>query len=204
MAELRAPLASLAVSLMVAVFAAVPAPSCAGALPPLDDPSTPATISEPAMVTVGSTVPDFAYASTPYGWRYLHHLCASGGLVIVVDPTDADLIALERDRLAYEERNVTPVAVVRANDREAWRTVTRLQLRFSVLSDPHGVIAEALGLTPSAPARAGATWVVMDQARRVRASGLGSVADAGFFDQVAGAHAAPSGSATAQNERPTN
>ncbi len=85
-----------------------------------------------APTRVGTPAPDVMYLSTPYGWRHLRELEGPRGLVLVMDPTDADLTALERSRPALDQQGIEPVAVLREPDGTCWRRLTHLGLSYSL------------------------------------------------------------------------
>jgi len=127
--------------------------------------------------SVGSTAPDFVYASTPYGWRHLDDLAGPSGIVLLIDPAPDDLLALERDKPLLEAAGIRPVAVLREKDGACWRRLTSMRLTYSLLSDPAGVIAGVFGV-PAADS--GAHWFLIDGRRAIRAAGQESVVSDDF------------------------
>jgi len=126
----------------------------------------------PAPPAVGSPAPDFAYQSYDYQWRNLHHMLAQGSVLLVFGASDAQLVALERDRDALLQAGVVPVAVIGQRENEVWGTVRRDKLTYSLLSDPHAAIAEQFGAMDGSR-RPATAWFVIDPSGHVRGEGQG-------------------------------
>lgn len=152
-----APMLAAALDLATAVSAAVtpaaPAPVAPAA--PLVRPAT------------GDKAPDFVYQSYDYMRRRFHDMLDQGAVMIVFAPTEAELRQLESERDAMLARGVFPVAVVPRSDRDVWKLVRRLDLSFSLLSDPRGAIASEFGAWDGT--QAGAAWFVVGTDGRIRA-----------------------------------
>ena len=140
---------------------------------PAARPTSVASRSSLAPLKVGDRAPDFDYQSYDYRWVRFHHMLQRDAVVLVFSPDEATLAGLEAQREPLAECGVAPVAVVGEPDRAVWRRVTRLGLTYSLLSDPHGVIAEAFGAWDTMAHRAVPAWCVVGGDGRIRASGLG-------------------------------
>ena len=142
--------------------------------------ATPAAV--PARPAVGALAPDFLYESKEYLWQSLHNMLEQGDVLLVFAPGDDVLLALERDRETLLRAGIVPVAVVGRHESDVWHAVTRLDLGYSLLSDPRNAIAEQFGALDPATRAPAPAWFVVDRARRVRASGT---ALAGVHDWTA-------------------
>ncbi len=119
---------------------------------------------------VGAQAPDFTYQSYDYRWLELHDMLAQGSVLLVFAPSDAQLTALQRDREALLRDGVVPVAVEGRPEADVWRTVSRCDLEYSVLSDPRDTIASLFG-TLDATRRPVPAWFVIAPSGRIRAAG---------------------------------
>ncbi len=119
----------------------------------------------------GEPAPDFSYRSHDYRWLSLQDLVEQGDLLLVFGADDALLLRLEDERAALITSGVLPVAVLDRRDDEVWNTVNRLQLGYSVMSDPKRTVAGMYGAIDSASGKTGRAWFVIDRAGKVRASG---------------------------------
>jgi peroxiredoxin len=131
---------------------------------------------------IGSAVSDFPYDSTPYGWRHFHDLAGPAGVVLVFDPTDADLTALEHCRPALAAGGLEPVAVLHESDGSCWHRLAALQLSYSLLSDPKAEVDQALGASNTS-AGGDSKWFVIDTDLRIRALGQGGIEQESFVSQ---------------------
>ncbi|HTM57760.1 MAG TPA: hypothetical protein VL123_05035 [Candidatus Udaeobacter sp.] len=129
--------------------------------------------------SMATKAPDFPFATTPFGWRHLHDLCSESALLLVFNPSDDDLVLLERSRAALTSRDLAPMAVVRQDDGDAWRTLGRLGLSYGLLSDPAGVVQEDFGLGAAGGPRDASVWLVIDRSERIRIVRRGTLV-AGF------------------------
>ena len=121
----------------------------------------------PAASAEPVTAPDFAFASTPYGWRHLHDLCKAGPVLLVFGADDAALATIQKQRERWETLSIEPVVVLGASDGANWQTLERLGLTYSLLSDPSGYVALQFGIS-SADQKAAPAWCLVDQRLRIR------------------------------------
>lgn len=142
-------------------------------------PSAPGAVrGVPAPPTVGATAPDFTYQSHDYLWQNLHNMLAQGNVLIVFGATDAQLMAIERDRDQLLHSGVVPVAVVCQREADVWRIVRRCDLTYSLLADPHAAIAEQFGAVEAGTHHPKAAWFMIGASGHVRATGQGLPASA--------------------------
>jgi peroxiredoxin len=175
-----------------------------------------ATCGIAAAPAVGEPAPDLCFRSPRFGWQRLDALCGDAGVLLVFDPAEAELAALQRDLAALVARGVEPVAVMRQAAGANWAAIERLGLRFSLLSDPEGVVGEAFGIGPAGAVVAAshasgeavsggvagmspgadaapAAWFLVDRRTRLIAAGLGAGPEHGFAAVVAAAAELPAG-----------
>ena len=135
--------------------------------------AAPASPVASAIPAIGDPAPDFIYQSRDYLWQGLHNILEQGSVLLVFGATDDELRSLERDHEELSGRGVIPVAVVRQREGEVWRIVRRDGLTYSLLADPHAVIAEQYGALDRATKGSRSLWFVIDRAGRVRGVGEG-------------------------------
>lgn len=155
---------------------------------PLDTPA--------AEVRLGDIAPDVSYQGADARWRRLHELVAESPALLVFGADDAALRAIEREREALVDLGILPVAVVGSRLGVARALATRLELRYTVLADPQGVIAAQFNALDPASGRSIPTWFVLDPKRRVRGLGRTGLPQHGYQELAAGALGLPSKSAT--------
>jgi peroxiredoxin len=125
------------------------------------------TNADYAIVDVGTQAPDFSFDAPGRSMR-LRDLRAQGHVLVVFQPDDAHLVALERERARLLSIGVVPVAVLDQRSGGCEAVAHRLGLGFSVIPDPRRLIgAQFNALDPSSRADAPA-WFVIDQRGRVR------------------------------------
>lgn len=128
--------------------------------------------------------PDFQYLGSDGRWRYLHDLRPLGHVLLVFEPGDAQLAALEREADSLLVQGVIPIAVFSGRESDNWSKIERLGLTYSLLSDPHGDLAAqfqiAAVLAPRSPA-----WFLVDRDGRVRGLDRGTLPESGFADAAA-------------------
>ena len=157
----------LATALNVAVAGGLTLPVASPIPAESPNPTTPPPVGEPA--------PDFDYQSYDYHWVRFHHMLARAAVVLVFEPDDSTLSALETQRELLAARNVAPVAVLARREDAVRRAVADLGLGFSLLSDPRGVIARDFGAWDSVSERAAPAWCVVGSDGRIRAQGRGAL-----------------------------
>ena len=121
---------------------------------------------EPAEtpVTVGGPAPDFSFEAHDRQWLHLHDLLIQGNVLLVFGAEDSDLVAIQNERDALLDRGIVPVAVLDRRDGATWSAARRLNLKFSLLSDPRSVIAAQFNvLDPNTHHPVGSCFVVDHQ-----------------------------------------
>lgn len=132
-------------------------------------------LAEPpeAQVCVGDPAPDFAYQGYDGHWMRLHHLLDQGSVLLVFGVNEAQLATIEREREALLSLGVIPVVVLDRRPGASRTLVSRLGLKYTLLSDQRQVIpaqfnaVEAGRVTPS--------WFVLDGHGKVRGLLRGSL-----------------------------
>jgi peroxiredoxin len=115
----------------------------------------------------GDAAPDFAIATTPYGWRRFSDFWKASEIVLVFDPDERALVAIERGARELAGNEVSLTVVRRASDGANWDALANLGLSYNLLSDPNGFVAEQFGLTPGASC-AEPAWCLVDRDGLVR------------------------------------
>ena len=138
--------------------------------------STPAPAPAVSPVpTAGDMAPEFVYQSRDYLWQTFGNLLEQGHVVLVFGANDDVLRSLDQDRDALLARGIVPVAVIDRRDTDVWRIVRRLDLRFSLLSDPNGVIASQFGAWDEAHHCQSPMWVAVREDGRIESVSHGPV-----------------------------
>lgn len=128
-----------------------------------------------ATPAVGEIAPDFAYQSHEYLWQNLHNMLEQGHVLLVFGASELELRGLEREREALLRQGVLPVAVIEQRENDVWKLLRRTDVGYSLLSDPHGAIAEQYGVYLAESRGARAAWFLVDPDGRVRESGAGTL-----------------------------
>ncbi|MGH7731402.1 MAG: redoxin domain-containing protein [Candidatus Eiseniibacteriota bacterium] len=162
-----------------AIFGAVQDMSDRASLPPGASPparhgaslqalpvETPAT-----EVCLGDIAPDFSYLGPDARWRRLRDLAAATPVLLIFGANDGVLRIVDGEREALLDLGVIPVAVVRSRLGVTRALVSRLDLRYTVLADPQGVIAAQFNAADPTNGQHLPAWFLLDTRRRVR--GLG-------------------------------
>ena len=140
---------------------------------PLAPPRAPTTLSaavtEPPLTVVatGDPAPDVSWDGAEGQTQRLRDLRAQGHVLLVFSPTDAQLLALERERGRLLDARVLPVAVLDRGSASAARLARRLGLGFLVVPDPRSVLAAQFNVLDPATRRATPAWFVVDRGARV-------------------------------------
>lgn len=136
------------------------------------NPASPGVLATPA---VGDVAPDFTYQSHEYLWQNLHNMLEQGHVLLVFGATEADLRSLEADRDRLIRQGVLPVAVIEQREGDVWKLLRKSNVSYSLLSDPHGAIAEQYGVYQPEVRGAHSAWFLVDQSGRVREVGTGGL-----------------------------
>ena len=134
--------------------------------------------------------PDFQFLGNDGHWSRLRDLRAQGHVLLVFEPGDDQLLALEREADSLRARGVIPIAVLRTRESDNWSKIERLGLTYSLMSDPRGELAaqfQVTALTAQPPPATGPgsfAWCLVDRDGRVRGLELGALPEAGFAAAV--------------------
>ena len=137
----------------------------------------------PHATGLTEAAPDFQYRANDGRWRFLRDLCSQGHVLLVFEPGDERLAALEREAGSLHAQGVIPIAVFRGSDSDNWSRIERLGLSYSLLSDPRGDLAAQFQIA-AAPARRSTAWFLVDRDGRVHGHDRGSLPESGFADAV--------------------
>ena len=129
---------------------------------------------------LAGAAPDFQFQGSDGRWSSLGELRAGGHVLLVFEPSDAGLAALEREADSLRARGVRPVAVFRGSDRDNWSRIERLGLTYSLLSDPNGEVAAELEVADAGAAAP--AWCLVDRDGRVRGRERGALPATGLTD----------------------
>jgi len=150
----------------------------------------------PTEVCLGDIAPDFSYQGPDARWRRLRDLVAETPVLLVFGANDGVLRIVEGEREALMDLGIIPVAVVRSRLGVTRVIVNRLELRFTVLADPQGVIAAQFNAVDPASGRPLPCWFVLDARRRVRGLGRQGLPLRGYAELAAEALGLPPKAAT--------
>ena len=163
------------------------APCGAGPSGPAEDaaPAKDAVTVATSAIALGESAPDFDFVSDREGWRSLRRLCARQPVLLVIEPDEKQLLSLQADFATLEALGVEPMAVLRQSDRANWALIDRLKLRYSLLSDPAGVVAATFESRDAVTGSVQPAWFVMDQRGRVCSFERNALPAAGISSSVA-------------------
>ncbi len=145
--------------------------------------------------------PDFQFQGSDGRWSSLGEMRVSGHVLLVFEPSDAGLAALECEADLLRARGVLPVAVFRGSDRDNWSRIERLGLTYSLLSDPRGDVAALLEVADSG-APGAPSWCLVDRDGRVRGRERGALPATGLADAAGQALGAPEQASALGTPRP--
>lgn len=167
------------------------------------DPPGSAGVPEPAPPAPARlAAPDFQYLAMDGRWRYLHDLRASHSVLVVFEPTDAQLVALESENDSLARAGVLPVAILRRSESGCWSAIERLGLRLSVMSDPRGDLARDFQVADRLAQGTEPSWFLVDRTGAVRGTGRGRLPEDGFAAAVASALSPPTTAGALPDPRP--
>jgi len=181
------------------LVAATPAVRVSGpAAPPRVPPTlTPAAPEPPATTVVaGDPAPDVAWEGPESRRLHLRDLRAQGSVLLVFEPGEAQLQALERDRERLLDLGVVPAAVLDRSPSSLRALARRLALHFTLIPDRQRVIASQFNVLDPATLRAVPAWFVVDRSGKVRALDRGKVPEGGYTRLVSAALVLPARDAT--------
>ena len=169
------------------LLAAVNDPTDRGAVPPTPSTGTsssalhPRALETPATeVCRGDVAPNVSYQAFDARWRRLKDVTAQGPVLLVFGADERTLRVLEHERGALLDLGVIPVAVMNSRLGVARAAATRLDLRYTVIGDPQGVIAAQFNALDGASGRHLPAWFVLDAHLRVRGLGRKALPAKGY------------------------
>lgn len=130
--------------------------------------------------------PDFQFLANDGRWKSLHDLRRESHVLLVFEPAEAQLAALEREAESLRGQGVNVIAVFSHGESANWSKIERLGLTYSLLSDPRGELASQFRIASESGAPH-PSWFLVDRDGRVRGLERGSLPETGFTGVVAGA-----------------
>jgi peroxiredoxin len=130
--------------------------------------------------------PDFQFLANDGRWKFLHDLRREGHVLLVFEPAEAQLAALECEADSMRGQGVIVIAVFNDGESANWSKIERLKLTFSLLSDPRGELASQFQIA-AASGPPHPSWFLVDRDGRVRGLERNSLPATGFANLVAGA-----------------
>jgi peroxiredoxin len=161
--------------------------AAAAAFDPITAPTT--TIPGEAITPViGQPAPEFDYVSSDYvRMRLRDVLREQGSVLLVFADSDDALCALQAHASELQGAGIHAMALTERADRETRALVSRLDLEFSVLSDPQAFVASQYGMCDAVSGAMRAGWFVIDRSGRVRASGRDAIGEPTWTALASGA-----------------
>jgi peroxiredoxin len=121
----------------------------------------------PVMILrIGDPAPNFSFEGYDGRWMRLHHLLDQGPVLLVFGARERELRRLRDERGRLLDLGVVPVVVLDDKPGTVRALAKRLDLRYTVLSDPRGVIAGQFNVVENGDVQP--AWFVLDQRGRVR------------------------------------
>jgi peroxiredoxin len=133
---------------------------------PVATSSASAAMASARSIAGADQAPDFEVA-TAYGWHRFSELHRGSPVLLVFEPDEATLAALESAAPGLAARGVELAAVTQQEDAAHWKLIEKLGLRYRLFSDPSGHIAELFGLTNPALDHPVAAWCLIDRSGRI-------------------------------------
>jgi len=146
--------------------------------------------------------PDFQYLAIDGHWKFLHDLRTKGNVLIVFEPTDAQLTKLQAERDSLFRAGVQPVAILRRPESACWGAIERLHLTYSVMSDPRGDLGRDFRVTVRDRERTAPSWFLVDRAGNVRGMERGRLPAGSFAGVVRTVMAPPATAGSVPDARP--
>jgi peroxiredoxin len=152
----------------------------------LDAPRVPPALrpvgSEPpaTLVITGDPAPDVTWEGPGSRPQRLRDLRAQGHVLLVFFPNEAQMVALERDRDHLLDLRVVTAVVLDRSAAAAARIARRLDLRYTIVPDPRGVIAAQFNALDPATLRGQPCWFIVDRWGRVRGLDRRGIPEAGY------------------------
>ncbi len=132
------------------------------------------------VVTTGDSAPDVAWDGPGSRPQRLRDLRAQGHVLLVFSPTEAQLLALERDRDRLLDLRVVPAAVLDRSATGVASLARRLGLHFTLIPDSRNIIATQFSALDPATRHAAPAWFVVDRSGRVRGFDRTGVPEGGY------------------------
>jgi peroxiredoxin len=165
----------------------LPALGLAGPRPPVsggdENDAVRAGAVEPpvTLLSPGDRAPDFSF-DTVDSTLHLHDVLAQGHALLVFQPDNDQLEALEADRAELERRAIFVIAVLDRGERATRTLERRLHLHYLVISDNRGVIAGQFNVLGATTRRPEPAWFAIDHRGKIRGLERTRVPDAGYVD----------------------
>ena len=161
---------------------------------PTQDPSAllrRATDPPSTEVQLGDVAPNFSYQASDGHWRHLSDIVAQGRVLLAFGADELTLRVIEHERERLLDLGVVPVAMVEGRPSATQALAKRLDLRYTILADPGGIIAAQFNAVNPATGRQLRNWFVLDRKRCVRGLGWRGLPRRGLPALVANALGLP-------------
>src|SRR5262245_3437186 len=128
-----------------------------------------ATEPQAATIQVGGPAPMFSYIASDGRWHRSDELLLRGAVLMLIAPSERDLVAIEKLRDAFEETGITPVAILDLPSHGATAMTRKLSIQTPLVSDPMCAIAGLYHSLDPSTARHAPSYFVIDRSRTLRA-----------------------------------
>ena len=146
----------------------------------------------PTVVTEGASAPDFSWRAANGEWMRLKNLRTHGSILLVFDPAEGDLQAMQDEHAGLTKVDVLPVAVLDRKDSAAEAMARKLKLTYPVIADPMNVISAQFNVLGKSTLRARPAWFVVDKSGKVRALSRDGLPEHGYLQIACAALDLPS------------
>lgn len=144
------------------------------------------------IVTEGGPAPDFSWRGANGESMSLTDLRAQGSVLLVFDPAESDLRAIEGEHAGLTKIGVVPVAVLDRKNHTVESMSRKLHLSYPVIADPMNVIAAQFNVLGRNTLRARPAWFVLDKSGKVRALSRAGLPERGYLRTACAALDLPS------------
>jgi len=151
-----------------------------------------ASETPPTVVTEGAPAPDFSWRAANGEWMRLNNLRAHQSILLVFEPAEGDLRAMQDEHAGLTKVDVLPVAVIDCKDSAAETMSHKLHLSYPVIADPMNVISAQFNVLGKNTLRARPAWFVVDKSGKVRALSREGLPEHGYLQIACSALDLPS------------
>lgn len=154
----------------------------------LDDPVR-ASAAEPPLTVLGpgDRAPDFGFDTEDGTSLHLRDVLDQGHVLLVFQPTNDQLEALERERVELQRRAIFVIAVLDRGERASRSLERKLGIHYTVIPDNRGIIAGQFNVLGAATRRPEPAWFAIDRRGKIRGLERARVPDSGYLGLATGA-----------------